>query len=204
MKTGCLKVGDCVDIQIKKLTPALVADYFRFFEEIAFADHPEWGCECYCCFFHATDAQEWKDRTVAQNKIIAREMILAGSMQGLLAYIDDKPVAWCHFEQKDRLPGLGVFYPQLVDKDADERIASVVCFTVAQGYRGQGIAGKMLDQACQELASQGYSVVEAYPILKSESAEENYHGPFAMYLAHGFTILKEHEKQSIVRKKLAP
>lgn len=40
-----------MNIEIKKLTPELVDDFFRFFEHIAFPDHPEWGCGCYCCFF---------------------------------------------------------------------------------------------------------------------------------------------------------
>ena len=82
-----------MDIQIKKMSPALVEDFFRFFDEIAFADHPEWGCDCYCCFYHAASAQEWEARTGAQNKVQAREMILAGRLTGLLAYADGLPVA---------------------------------------------------------------------------------------------------------------
>lgn len=189
-----------MDVFVEKLTPDRVDDFFRFFDEIAFADHPEWGCECYCCFFHAASKQEWKDRTVAENKVIARQMILSGRMQGLLAYVDDKPVGWCHYDRKDSLPGLAVFYPQVIG--ANGPVAAIVCFTIAQGYRGKGIASRLLDTACQDLASQGYPVVEAYPFLANTSDEENYHGPLAMYLSHGFTQTKEIDDLSIVRKML--
>ncbi len=111
-----------MDIQIKPMTPARVDDYFKFFDEIAFADHPEWGCECYCCFFHVDSKTDWEARTGVENKAIARELILAGRFTGLLAYADDQPVAWCHYEKKSALPGISVFYPQFLEpeKASDE------------------------------------------------------------------------------------
>ena len=238
-----------MDIQIRKMTPALVEDYFKFFDEIAFADHPEWGCGCYCCFYHAPSAKEWEARTGAQNKAQAREMILADQLTGLLAYVDGLPVAWCHYAQKDRLPGIAVFYPEFISKSGPEflsendannelgepqttaasadttapssgdaktgksaasgsdtssgsSIAAIVCFTVAQGYRQQGIAGQMIDFACHELAEAGMAIVEAYPMTASGSDEHNYHGPLSMYLSHGFTVYRELEGNTIVRKVL--
>lgn len=228
-----------MDIQIRKISPALVEDYFKFFDEIAFADHPEWGCDCYCCFYHATSAKEWEARTGAQNKTQAREMILADRLTGLLAYVDGLPVAWCHYERKDLLSGIAVFYPEFLGEGvenseprepqssgtaapsaacvsanaaekatytSDGAIAAIVCFTVAQGYRQQGIAGKMLDFACRELAEAGTTIIEAYPMATSGSAsgsdEHNYHGPLSMYLSHGFALHKELEGTAIVRRVL--
>ena len=210
-----------MDIQIRKMTPALVEDYFKFFDEIAFADHPEWGCGCYCCFYHATSAQEWEARTGAQNKALAREMILADRLTGLLAYVDGLPVAWCHYELKDLLPGIAVFYPECLGESGEnselgepqtagtaaaassgKTTAAIVCFTVAQGYRQKGIAGRMLDFACRELAEVGTVIIEAYPMTSSGSDEHNYHGPLSMYLSHGFTVYKELEGNTIVRKVL--
>ena len=80
-----------MDIVIKKLDPSMADDYFFFFDQIAFADNPEWGCECYCCFFHATSQEAWRDVTAAQNKTAALELIQNGRLQGLLAYSSGKP-----------------------------------------------------------------------------------------------------------------
>lgn len=205
-----------MDIQIRKMTPALVEDYFKFFDEIAFADHPEWGCDCYCCFYHAESAKDWEARTGVQNKILARQMILADKLTGLLAYADDLPVAWCHYEKKDLLPGIKTFYPEFLSETQESQepqesqesqtgtsIASIVCFTVAQGYRQKGIAGKMLDFACRDLLQSGTSLIEAYPAKDSSSDEHNYHGPLSMYLSHGFEVYKELEGNTIVRKATA-
>jgi len=198
-----------MEIQIRKMTPALVEDYFKFFDEIAFAEHPEWGCDCYCCFYHAASAKEWEAQTGAQNKALAREMILAGTLTGLLAYADGLPVAWCYYEKKDLLPGIRTFYPeflsdgsepQSVDTSPAKSTAAIVCFTVAQGYRQKGIASRMLDFACRDLAQTGTAIIEAYPTKASESDEHNYHGPLSMYLSHGFTVYKELEGNTIVRK----
>jgi len=215
-----------MEIQIRKMTPALVEDYFKFFDEIAFADHPEWGCDCYCCFYHAASAKEWEAQTGAQNKALAREMILAGTLTGLLAYADGLPAAWCHYEKKDLLPGIKTFYPKFLSensenqepqaadtstaasvdradsKSAGKSIAAIVCFTVAQGYRQKGIASMMLDFACRELTQDGTAIIEAYPMTASGSDEHNYHGPLSMYLSHGFTVYKEFEGNTIVRKVL--
>lgn len=189
-----------MNIEIKKLTPELVDDFFRFFEHIAFPDHPEWGCGCYCCFFHANNIEEWENQTVEENREIARKMILSDKMKGLLAYADGKPVGWCHFDDKSKLPGLKVFYPQVIGNE--ENIGAIVCFTIAQQYRNKGIAKKLLSQACGELEKQGFLIAEAYPQRECASDEENYHGPLSMYLSQGFSVHKELEKEVIVRKYL--
>ncbi len=189
-------------LEIKPLTPDRVDDFFRFFEQIAFAEHPEWGCECYCCFYHATSEQEWKERTAAQNRDIARQMILAGHMSGLLAYADGLPVGWCHYDGKPNLPGLSVFTPAAMTIGQPDA-GAIVCFTIAQGYRNRGIAGRLLDAACADLAARGYRTAEAYPRpADCTSVEENYHGPLAMFLNRGFVPTSSGDSQVIVRKDL--
>lgn len=191
-----------MEVTVERLTPERADDFIRFFEEIAFADHLEWGRECYCCFFHATNKKEWQDRTAEENRDIARAMIRDGAMLGFLAYKGSTPVGWCHYEWKDKLPGLKVFFPMVfADGDAG-RAGSIVCFTIAQGCRKQGIAGLLLDAACQALAELGCQIAEAYP-SHGKSDEDHYLGPLAMYLAHGFYICKEIEGQLIVRKNLS-
>lgn len=189
-----------MEVEIKKLSPELADDFFRFFEQIAFTDHPEWGCDCYCCFFHAESAVEWESQTREQNRKSAREMILSGKMNGLLAYADNQPVGWCHFDDKSKLPGLKVFYPEVIGNE--ENIGAIVCFTVAQAYRKKGVAKKLLAQACEELKNRGFFAAEAYPKRGNESDEENYHGPAVLYLSQNFNIYKELNNQIIVRKVL--
>ncbi len=170
--------------RIASLTPATVEDFFTFFDRVAFRDHPEWGCGCYCRFFHATDADVWEKRAPAENAAEAREAILAGTMRGLLAYDGATPVGWCHFDLLTNLPGLGVFYPGMAAGGG--KCAAIVCFTVAQGYRRQGVAACLLKAALALLKAEGVTRVEAYPAPDAHDEEHHYHGPAALYAAQGF------------------
>ena len=187
-------------LQIRPLSPARAEDYFRFFEQVAFNDHPEWGCGCYCCFFHATNEAEWLKRTPEQNRVWAQELIAQNDLHGLLAYDRQKPVGWCHYDKIANLPGTKVFRAGLTTGDPES--AAIVCFTVAQGWRGQGVATKLLEAALKDLAAQGVKRVEAYPQTENGDAEHNYPGPLALYRKLGFTVVKETEKGALVEKRL--
>ncbi len=189
-----------MQIAIKLLTPERVEDFFEFFEHIAFAEHPEWGCDCFCCFFHAESRESWEKSTREDNKAAAREMILSGRMRGLFAYADGKPVGWCHYDKVKNLTGARVFYSDLAT--IDDHCGAIVCFTVAQSYRNKGIATKLLENALADLKAQGVARVEAYPILQDESQEHNYLGPLVMYKNLGFRIVRETEHHALVEKML--
>lgn len=185
---------------IRPMTPQRRDDFILFFERIAFAEHPEWGCDCYCCFFHAENREAWEACTRENNAATARMLIEAGRMRGLLAYDGDKPVGWCHYDILKNLPGAKVFYGHLASRDDDT--AAVVCFTIAQGYRKQGIASAMLGLALDDLKAAGVKTVEAYPAIEDESEEHNYHGPLRMYLSAGFSVVRRTDKHALVQKAL--
>ncbi len=187
-------------LQIRPLSPARAEDFFRFFDRVAFSDHPEWGCGCYCCFFHTADREAWEKRTPEDNRNWAREMILDGAMRGLLAYDRQKPVGWCHYDLLKNLPGVRVYREGLSTDDPES--AAIVCFTVAQGWRGQGVATRLLEAALADLAAQGVRRVEAYPPAGDDSQEHNYPGPAALYEKLGFATVKNGEGATLVEKYL--
>jgi GNAT superfamily N-acetyltransferase len=178
-----------MSIDVRALTPEMADDFVRFFDEVAFSDHPEWGCGCYCCFFHATDKDEWEKRTRDDNRAGAREMILAGKMRGMLAYDQQTPVGWCHYDLLANLPGTATFYSQVATNDLES--AAIVCFTVAQGWRNQGVATALLAAALNDLRATGVKRVEAYPLPGDDSPEHNYLGPLTLYQKLGFSVVKE-------------
>jgi ribosomal protein S18 acetylase RimI-like enzyme len=185
---------------IRPLTPERVEDFFEFFEHIAFAEHPEWGCDCFCCFFHAKSREDWDNCTRESNKTAARELILKGRMHGLLAYMDYKPVGWCHYDKLQNLPGARLFYGNLASADGES--GAIVCFTIAQGFRNQGIATKLLECALLDLKAQGAARAEAYPVVNDDSQEHNYLGPLNLYKNLGFQIVRETENHALVEKIL--
>ncbi|MEA5000183.1 MAG: GNAT family N-acetyltransferase [Candidatus Limiplasma sp.] len=189
-----------MQLHTKPLSPQTEEDFFTFFDRVAFREHPEWGCDCYCCFFHATDRALWEQTTGAENAAQARRMIRCGQMRGLLAYDGALPIGWCHFDTLANLPGARTFYGALATGAPED--GAIVCFTIAQGFRGQGVAKRLLEDALAQLAAMGVRRVEAYPLLAGNDPEHHYHGPLALYTGQGFAQVREHEGMALVEKLL--
>ncbi|MFG5410393.1 GNAT family N-acetyltransferase [Piscinibacter sakaiensis] len=185
-------------VSIQRLSPSLEQDFLRFFEGTAFSDNPRWS-SCYCqCFYEDHTVIKWSDRTATENRALACERIRRRSMEGYLAYIDGIPVGWCNAAPRRLLHALDS------EPTADaERVGTILCFLVDPSLRGRGIARQLLDAACDGLRSQGLAIAEANPRTSPRSAAENHFGPLQMYLAAGFTIVKEDDDGSVwVRRQL--
>jgi GNAT superfamily N-acetyltransferase/uncharacterized protein YndB with AHSA1/START domain len=182
-------------VEIRDLSPELLADYQRFFDEDAFRDHPAWAA-CYCS---ETNIGESALRTSAENRADMSQLIAAGKVTALLAYADGRTVGWCNYGATTHLAGV---MSKLELEAADhDRVGSVACFVIAAPYRRHGIAERLLEAACARLAAAGCRAVEAYP-RKDDSDATSYRGPLEMYLGAGFEPYREAGKTLIVRKSL--
>ena len=189
------------DIEVRELTPGLLADWLAFFDREAFSDNPKWA-SCYCHFYFADHtAREWDLRSTAENREASSGLIAGGRLRGYLAYLDGKPVGWCQAGPRLRIPNLQNEEVLAVD-DAD-RVGSIVCFIVAKPHRGRGVARSLLEAACAGFRSQGLAFAEGYPRRTAASDAANYHGPLSLYLNSGFTVFREADAVTIVRKDLA-
>ena len=188
------------ELVIRALSPVLLEDYLSFFDHDAFTDNPEWA-SCYCHFYYAPhQLKEWGARTGEENRGAVSALIGARRMYGYLAYVEGRPVAWCHAAPHTGIPNLQDSEELRVD-DAD-RVGAIVCFVVARPYRRAGIAGRLLEAACRGFRRQGLAIAEAYPRTGTDADAANYHGPAQMYFAAGFTPFREFDDFLIVRKLL--
>ncbi len=186
-------------IEIKALKPELADDFLAFFDRDAFMDNPDWS-GCYCLFYQFT-GEDWEDATPEQNRAAKEALIVRGEAHGCLAYLDGAPVGWCHAAPRASLPGLDRVPEFSCDGDPAE-IGAIVCFNVAAPYRGQGLARRLLDTACDDLRARGFAIAEAYPAKRARSDARDYHGRLEMFLKAGFAIHREGERFAIVRKAL--
>jgi GNAT superfamily N-acetyltransferase len=89
-------------------------------------------------------------------------------------------------------------------EDDVARAGAIVCFVVCPQHRGHGVAKALLAAACDGLRTQGLAAVYARPFKGATSSAENYTGPLSMYLAAGFSVVREDEKGTVlVRKHLS-
>jgi GNAT superfamily N-acetyltransferase len=196
------------DLTVKPLTPALGADFLRFFDHergAAFADNPEWA-KCYCHFYHVPRAIDWPALSAAQNRTAMKARIKVGAMDGFLAHDGAEVVGWLNAQPRHALPHcfdrMGID-PTPLPCEAFEA-AVIVCFVVAPQRRRQGISRALLAAALASFAARGFKLVDAFPFKAgaSELAADHYHGSLSLFLDQGFEVLREDETMTAVRKML--
>lgn len=189
------------DVEVRPLTPELKDDYLAFFDTDAFPDNPAWSA-CYCLSYciPMPEGELFDDRPAAQNRAERAAMIERGEASGVLAYAGPRVVGWCHAAPRTALPELDQT-PEFAAEDPDAT-GAIVCYVISPRYRGQGLARRLLDGACDMLRTRGLRWVDAYPPRNATTAARSYHGRLDMYLAAGFTHVRDAGFYVVVRKEL--
>ena len=173
-----------MEFVIRRLGKDTKDDFLRFFDKDAFSDNPEWD-GCYCQFYlDEREGLEWNG-TAEGNRTNAERRILEGSMKGLLAYHEGKPVGWCHVNFKKDVA--------VYRNGAGDRDAIILCYVIAPHMRRKGLATLLLDEAVAMMKEAGATSIEAYPMKNPKVKEHSYHGFLEMYLAKGFKVTGEDE-----------
>ena len=60
---------------------------------------------CWCMWWRLT-RKEYDQQKGAGNKRAMKNIIQSGDVPGILAYIDNEPVAWCSVAPRDKFPSL--------------------------------------------------------------------------------------------------
>ena len=196
------------DLEVLALSPQHADRWLAFFDGEAFADNPSWGgCYCRVCIFPG-DMTAWDQACEARaNREPMAELVRGGGIDGFLACRGERTVGWCHVGPRGRFRGRhsGV---RATDPAEDERVAAIVCFLVAPGERGRGVARRLLATACDGLAQRGFAAVEAYPLLELHAEAgippeaELFRGPPRLLAATGFVEVGRTPRVAILRKPL--
>ncbi|MEX2246121.1 MAG: GNAT family N-acetyltransferase [Dehalococcoidia bacterium] len=189
------------DVVVRPLSPELKDDYLAFFDTDAFPDNPVWAA-CYCLSYclNLPPGEEFDERPASQNRAERGAMIDRGEASGVLAFDGPRVVGWCHaaprtaFPLLDKTPGF--------EAEDPERTGAIVCFVIAPPYRGQGLARKLLDGACDMLRDREFARVEAYPPKNPTGDPSSYHGRLSMYVDAGFEHVRDAGRFTVVRKTL--
>ena len=192
-------------IVIRPLTPELNADYHGFFDHRAFTDGNPNG-PCYCTSPNQDEEQirkmagEFKTYGVKETlRRYAAEMLDRNMIHGYLAYDGDQSIGWCNAADMDSYAG---FVPAFARKITCGKTISIVCFEIAPGYRGMGIASAFIDRVCADAGSKGYAAVEGYANLSDQRNDFDYQGPYRLYQKAGFAEVAREKGLAVMRKVL--
>ena len=193
------------EIVIKKLTQELNKDYLDFFDNRAFSDGNPNG-PCYCTSPNQDEEtiqqmiSEFKANGVKNTiRKYAVEMLNDRKINGYLAFDNGLSVGWCNAADIDSYSG---FVPDFARENKCGKTISIVCFEIAPGYRGMGLASAFIDRVCDDAKANGYIAVEGYAKMSVVRDEYDFTGPIRLYEKAGFTRIMEQNGQVIMRKVL--
>jgi ribosomal protein S18 acetylase RimI-like enzyme len=194
-----------MNIEIRKLSPGLAEDYVNFFDVTP--HNQKWNVKCYCVFWSNDDSESKDFSSPEKWREFAFQYVKNGSIQGYLAYYNDKVAGWCNANIKSdclKCPGWRWLKDSIpAEESAPEiKIKSVFCFVVAPEMQRRGIASRLLTRVCQDAAQDGFDFVEAYPNKEGTAESEDFVGCADMYKKSGFIVYYETEQRLIMRKPL--
>jgi GNAT superfamily N-acetyltransferase len=126
-------------------------------------------------------------------------MIERSEASGVLAYAQGKVIGWCNAAPRTALALLDQI-PEFAAEDP-ATAGAIVCFVIAPQYRGQGVAGRLLDGASDMLRDDGFRTVYAYPPARATTDAGSYHGKLSMYLGAGFVETGAATRRYVVVRK---
>ena len=197
---------------IRKLIPELSADYFDFFDHLAFSDNSPMQ-PCYCCNFNLMEdeqnrlMEEYEKNGLEAYRVelrkAAERLVADNSLQGYLIYDGEKAVGWCNANDKSNYTAYGFNESIRGSRNVGPGyVKAVLCFEIAPGYRGKGIASALLKRVCEDAKKEGFQFVEGYPRLLEEYDPYDYTGPIHLFEKAGFEETARQEGVAVMRKEL--
>ena len=160
---------------------------------------------CWCMWWRVP-AKVYDRNVGTANRDAFKWLVETGTVPGLLAYQEGRPVGWCSLGPRTeygRFPSMSspIFKP--VD---DRPVWSIVCFFIDADHRRQGVAGELVRAAVRYAAEQGAVALEAYPrevASLQKNSNKIYTGTPALFRAAGFAeVARRHPDWPVMRLEL--
>lgn len=143
---------------------------------------------------------EFKENGVKETiRKYAVEMLDNGETNGYLVFCDGLSIGWCNAGDIDDYKG---FVPDFAKERKCGKTISIVCFEIAPGYRGKGIASEFIEKICVDAKLNGYIAVEGDSKITNFRDEYDFTGPIHLYEKAGFSRVIEQNGVAIMRKML--
>ncbi len=159
---------------------------------------------CWCMYYRRSGAGSHGLGGQA-NKRAMKSLVDNGTVPGLIGYKEGHPIGWISLgprEEYRRLERSPVAKP--VD---DKPVCSIVCFFVDPKERGRGVMEALLQGAINYARSQGATLLEAYPVDKTERGHPDFMwwGAKRMYDRAGFKEVARRKKtRPVMRRRVRP
>ena len=179
----------------------LTADRWNDFVELASRPGASILRSCWCAHYRTTG----QGYTPAANKRLMRGLVTSGTVPGLIAYREGRPVGWISVGPREDYPRLA--NSPIMKPIDDTPVWSIVCFFIDAHERGKGISKALLEGAIAFARSQGARLLEAYPVDKRERSHplSLWWGTKSLFDRAGFReAARRQQTRPVVRRKIRP
>jgi len=130
--------------------------------------------------------------------------VAAGEEPGLIAYEEDQPVGWVSVAPRRDFVRIETNAER--GEISEDGVWSVVCFFIAAGRRGEGVATALLAAAVDYARAHGARVLEAYPIERGGpiSNSDAYTGVPSLYTKAGFREVGRFDRWAAIPEAAGP
>jgi GNAT superfamily N-acetyltransferase len=197
-----------MNLTIKPLTPDLTDAYLDYFDNRAFENddgNPNGPCFCNVPQMMTDEVYEMVREGELKSNLRnnAAQQISKGQLSGYLAFDGDIPIGWCNAAAMDSYPvNKWQFIPDFARQSIIGKTMSVVCFSIAPNYRGQGVSTALLERAIADAKAAGFAAVEGYAHMRNERDAFDFKGPTKLYEKSGFKPVNEQDGVVVMRKLL--
>jgi GNAT superfamily N-acetyltransferase len=188
--------------QARPLTPATWADL----EQLFGLPGGSIVRGCWCMAYRNTGpASAVGGARSARNKQDLCDLVGAGTVPGLVGYLDGSPAGWISLGPREDY--LKLRRSPIMKPVDDTEVWSVVCSYVARPYRGQGMQHKLLAAAIGFARDNGVRTLEAYPVDKPARSQDDFmfFGSRSLYERAGFReVVRRSPTRVVMRRTLRP
>lgn len=149
---------------------------------------------CWCMYWRIKRAQ-FDAQYGEENRKALHEIIASGTVPGILAYLDGRPVAWCSVAPRTDFGVLD--RSRTLRRVDDEAVWSIVCFFISKQHRGKGLTRLLIDAATEYARGRGARIIEAYPVIPENSKNPQYQvytGVISTFTRMGFVEVARRSK----------
>jgi GNAT superfamily N-acetyltransferase len=159
---------------------------------------------CWCQFWKQSQAGYLAGKGAANRRALRRQ-VAAGVVPGLLAYAGGEPVGWVAVEPRAAYARLARARNLVAVDDAP--VWSAPCFFVKRGWRGRGVAGRLLEAAAARARAAGAPFLEGYPIDSQADLGDAfvYTGAYSTFVRLGFLeVARKARTRPVMRLRTGP
>lgn len=165
-----------MEFTLKRLSVETLHEFLDYFDHRAFLNDEDWA-GCYCqAYLNPPGTDEESVFGEGRARQAACDRVATGKMDGYLAFNKGRVVGWCAAANSKLFEAL---------PEADETVARILCFNIDPDFRGQGLAGQILDLVIEDLIDRGFAAAEAGP-RDEEISEKSFQGTLSMFESRGF------------------